>query len=90
MKRMSLAALAATLLIAGGAALAPPAFAAPTDQEVQNMLKQGGMTPTSGMVSKQDFMKMMEKRFDTMDKQKKGMISTADIAKILDPNFNSN
>ena len=52
MKRMKLAALASTMLIAGGAALALPAIAAPTDQEVQNMLKQGGMTPTSGKMEK--------------------------------------
>ena len=40
-----------------------------------------------GMVSKQDFMKVMEQRFDMMDKDKKGMISVKDIAKILDPQF---
>jgi hypothetical protein len=29
----------------------------------------------------------MEKRFEAMDAQKKGMLSVKDIAKILDPNF---
>jgi Ca2+-binding EF-hand superfamily protein len=40
-----------------------------------------------GMVTKQDFVRLMEKRFDAMDKQKKGMLSTKDVAKVLDPNF---
>ena len=41
------------------------------------------MTDKDGMVSKKDFMAMMEKRFDAMDKGKKGMISTADAMKIF-------
>jgi hypothetical protein len=35
------------------------------------------------MVSKKDFMAMMEKKFDAMDKAKKGMLSTADIMRIF-------
>jgi Ca2+-binding EF-hand superfamily protein len=86
MRRVNLAAFAATLLIAGSAALMPPALAAPPSQaEVQEMLKKSGTMRSDGMVTKQDFMKMMEKRFDAMDKQKKGMVSAEDIAKILDP-----
>jgi hypothetical protein len=37
------------------------------------------------MVTKQDFIKLMGQRFDAMDKQKKGMLSVKDVAKILDP-----
>jgi hypothetical protein len=33
------------------------------------------MTDKNGMISKKDFMAMMEKRFDMMDKKKTGMIS---------------
>ena len=41
------------------------------------------MTDKDGMVSKKDFMAMMEKRFDAMDKSKKGMISMTDAMKIF-------
>ncbi len=85
MKRVKLAALASTLLVAGSMAFAPPALSAPTQQEVQELLQKGGMARQDGMVTKQDFIKMMEKRFDAMDKKKKGMLSEAEIAYILDP-----
>ncbi len=35
------------------------------------------------MVTKKDFMKMMEKKFDEMDKGKKGMLSQQDIMQIF-------
>jgi Ca2+-binding EF-hand superfamily protein len=35
------------------------------------------------MVSKKDFMAMMEKRFDMMDKKKIGRISRADVMAIF-------
>jgi hypothetical protein len=41
------------------------------------------MANKDGMVSKKDFMAMMEKRFDMMDKGKKGMITTADAMKVF-------
>ena len=41
------------------------------------------MTNKEGMITKKDFMAMMEKRFDAMDKSKKGMISSADAMKIF-------
>ena len=44
------------------------------------------MANKDGMVSKKDFMAMMEKKFDAMDKQKKGMLSTADVMKIFREN----
>jgi Ca2+-binding EF-hand superfamily protein len=88
MKRLRLAVLASALLFAGSAALTLPALAAPPSQtEVNEMLKKSGAMRSDGMVSKQEFMKMMEKRFDAMDKQKKGMISAEEIAKILDPSL---
>ena len=45
------------------------------------MTKQ--MADKNGMVSKKDFMKMMEKKFDEMDKGKKGMLSTQDVMRIF-------
>ena len=41
------------------------------------------MADKNGMVSKKDFMKMMEKKFDEMDKGKKGMLSTQDVMRIF-------
>ena len=41
------------------------------------------MANKDGMVTKKDFMSMMEKRFDAMDKAKKGMLSTSDVMKIF-------
>jgi len=34
-------------------------------------------------VSKKDFLAMMEKKFDAMDKQKKGMISLSDLDQLF-------
>lgn len=79
----TLALAASALQLGGSTALAAP----PDESEIINMLKKSGMMRPDGMVTKADFMKMMEKRFDAMDKQKKGMLSAQDIAKILDPNF---
>jgi Spy/CpxP family protein refolding chaperone len=89
MKRVKVAAVAATVLLASATMLgATPSLAGPPDErEVIEMLQKSGMMRQDGMVSKQDFMKMMEKRFEMMDKQKKGMLSAKEIAKILDPNF---
>lgn len=41
------------------------------------------MSNKEGMVTKKDFMAMMEKRFDMMDKNKKGMIHMNDAMKIF-------
>ena len=64
-------------------AAAAPAFA--DDQKPYPSLFQETkmMANKDGMVSKQDYMKMMEKRFDAMDKAKTGMLSTQDIMRIF-------
>jgi hypothetical protein len=59
----------------------------PDDREVYEMLKKSGMMRSDGMVTKADFIKLMEKRFDAMDKGRKGMLSAQEIAKLLDPNL---
>jgi hypothetical protein len=89
---MKIAKIAAitTLALAGGALQlsAAPALAGPPDEtEVIEMLKKSRMMRQDGMVTKSDFIKLMGQRFDAMDKQKKGMLSAKDIAKILDPNL---
>ena len=41
------------------------------------------MSNKEGMITKKNFMAMMERRFNAMDKAKKGMISTEDAMKIF-------
>ena len=43
------------------------------------------MSDKDGMVSKKAFMDMMSKKFDAMDKGKKGMLSPEDIMRIFGP-----
>ena len=66
-----------------GAAFANP----PDEREVWEMLKKSSMLRPDGMVTKGDFVKLMEKRFDAMDKGRKGMLTPEEIAKLLDPNI---
>jgi hypothetical protein len=64
------------------------AFANPPDErEVWEMLKKSSTMRADGMVTKADFIKLMEKRFDAMDKGGKGMLTAQEIAKLLDPNL---
>ena len=82
---MKLAKVAAMLALATAmsAALANP----PDEREVWEMLKKSSTMRADGMVTKTDFIKLMEKRFDAMDKGKKGMLTAEEIAKLLDPNL---
>ncbi|MEO8848729.1 MAG: hypothetical protein ABI440_08905 [Casimicrobiaceae bacterium] len=77
-KRLAILSFAA-LLSAG----ALPALAADGDGMQSFLHDTKMMANKDGMVSKQDFMKMMEKKFDAMDKQHKGMLSTDDIMHIF-------
>lgn len=63
------------------AALSAAAFAADGDMMASRaeMMK---MANKDGMIMKKDFMMMMEKKFDEMDKGKKGMLSVDDVMKI--------
>ena len=40
------------------------------------------MANKDGMITKKDFMMLMEKKFDEMDKSKKGMLSVDDVMRI--------
>jgi hypothetical protein len=64
-------------------ATAAPAFADDQKQYPSLFQETKMMANKDGMVSKQDYMKMMEKRFDAMDKAKTGMLSTQDIMRIF-------
>jgi len=89
MKIAKIAAITTLALAAGALQLgATTALAGPPDErELIQMIEKSGMMRKDGMVTKQDFIKLMGQRFDAMDTQKKGMLSAKDIAKILDPGF---
>jgi hypothetical protein len=65
------------------AAISAPVFAADGDAMQSFQREISTMANKDGMVSKKDFMAMMEKKFDAMDKAKKGMLSTTDIMRIF-------
>ena len=66
---LGIAALSSPVLAADGDAMA-------TRAEIMKMANK------DGMISKNDFMAMMEKKFDEMDKAKKGMLSADDVMRI--------
>jgi len=89
MKRTKLAAaLAFAVAVAGSQFGASPAYAGPPDDRaVFEMLMRSEMVRADGMVTKSDFIKLMEKRFDSADKGRRGMLSPQEIARLLDPNI---
>ena len=71
----------ATMLSIG--ALSLPALAADGDAMQSFQREVQTMANKDGMVSKKDFLAMMEKKFDAMDKGKKGMLSVTDVMRIF-------
>ena len=66
---LGIAALSSPVLAADGDAMA-------TRAEIMKMANK------DGMISKKDFMTMMEEKFDEMDKARKGMLPVDDVMKI--------
>ena len=71
----------ATMLSIG--VLSLPALAADGDAMQSFQREVQTMANKDGMVSKKDFLAMMEKKFDAMDKGKKGMLSVTDVMRIF-------
>ena len=73
------------LLIALGMATTamPLAFAADGDGMQSFRKEMQTMANKEGMISKKDFMAMMEKKWNAMDKSNKGMLSMADVMRIF-------
>jgi hypothetical protein len=67
--------------ILGMAALSAPALAADGDM-MASRAEVTKMANKDGMISKKDFMMLMEKKFDEMDKGRKGMLSIDDVMRI--------
>ncbi len=63
--------------------VAPVAFAADGDGMQSFQKEMGTMANKDGMIMKKDFMAMMEKKWNAMDKGKKGMLSMADVMRIF-------
>lgn len=69
--------------ILGLACLSAPVFAADGDAMQSFTTEMNKMANKDGMVTKKDFMAMMEKRWNAMDKSKKGMLSKDEVMKIF-------
>jgi hypothetical protein len=67
----------------GAAAICAPAFAADGDGMQSFAREVKSMANKDGMVTKKEFLAMMEKKFDSMDKARKGMLSTEDLMRIF-------
>jgi hypothetical protein len=65
----------------GMAALSAPTLAADGDM-MASRAEVTKMANKDGMISKKDFMMLMEKKFDEMDKGRKGMLSIDDVMRI--------
>ena len=74
----------AMLVVMGLSVMAAPvAFGADGDGMQSFAREVKTMANKDGMVTKKDFMAMMEKKWDAMDKGNKGMLSTTDVMKIF-------
>lgn len=62
---------------------APSVFAADGDGMVAFRQQMQSMANKDGMISKKDFLAMMETKFDAMDKDRKGMLSIGDLMRIF-------
>jgi len=68
----------------GAAVALSPVVATVAQQESKAMTEAKKMdTNKDGMVSRQEFLNMMGAKFDAMDKGKKGVLSPADIEKLI-------
>ena len=76
-KALSFGAMLAIAALSAPVALADDTGLSPFSMEMKKMANK------DGMVTKKDFMAMMEKRFDAMDKAKKGMIHHTEAVKIF-------
>jgi hypothetical protein len=65
------------------AALSTPVLAADGDGMQSFRREVTTMANKDGMITKKDFLAMMEKKFDAMDTGKKGMLSVSDIMRIF-------
>ena len=77
MKALSFGAMLAIAALSAPVALADDTGLTPFSMEMKKMANK------EGMISKKDFMAMMEKKWNAMDKGNKGMLSAADVMRIF-------
>jgi hypothetical protein len=81
---MKLTKLAVAMAI-GMAALAAPVYAdGPDDRALYEMLLKSSMMRSKGVVTKSEFLKTMEQRFDAIDKNRRGRLTAEEIKALLD------
>jgi hypothetical protein len=76
---------AAMLALATSATLYAAGAVAADERAVSDMLVRSEMVRPDGTVTRADFIRLMEKRFDAMDKGRKGALPVREIAKLMDP-----
>lgn len=82
--KLTIKALSFGAMLGIAALSAPVALAVAEDTGLSPFsMEMKKMANKEGMITKKDFMAMMEKRFEMMDKGKKGMISMSDAMKIF-------
>jgi Ca2+-binding EF-hand superfamily protein len=80
---MKVSKLATAVAIGAAVAFSPVVSSyAQQDSKMMQELKKMDVNK-DGMVSREEFLKMMGAKFDAMDKDKKGMLSLGDISKII-------
>jgi Ca2+-binding EF-hand superfamily protein len=80
---MKLSKLATAAAIGAAIAFSPVVSTyAQQDSKMMQELKKMDVNK-DGMVSREEFLRMMGAKFDAMDKDKKGMLSLGDISKII-------
>jgi Ca2+-binding EF-hand superfamily protein len=79
---MKLSNLATAVAIGAAVAFSPVVSTYAQDSKMMTELKKMD-TNKDGMMSRDEFLKMMAAKFDAMDKNKTGMLSLADIEKII-------
>ena len=82
---MKLTKFAAALAVAVAAVGVQVARAdGPDDRALYEMLLKSSMMRSKGEVTKSEFIKMMEQRFDAMDKNRRGRLTAEEIKALLD------
>ena len=78
---------AAAMLAAGTLALSPVVSAQSADEELKMWMMLRDNNDKSRMITKERFMKLMEARWNMMDKEKKGQMRAEHVRKLVELDF---
>ena len=79
--------IAAALLAAGSIAFSPTAFSQIGDDDLKMWMMLRDSSDKARMISKDRFMKLMEARWNMMDKEKKGAMSADKVRKLVELDY---